>query len=413
MAESLAGSEIIKLAGEIREKSDAGASIHNFTIGDFDPRLFPIPTELRDAVIEAYQNNQTNYPAANGEAELREAVSRFLHTRCSLEYNTKQLLIAGGSRPLIYAAYQTLLDADDTVVFPVPSWNNNHYTHLAHGRQVPVECKPANNFMPTAEDLKPFISEAKLIALCSPLNPAGTMFTRKGLEEICHLVLDENRKRGENKKPVYLLFDQVYWLLTHGEFVHTDPVNLVPEMKNYTIYIDGMSKAFAATGVRVGWAAGPHKVIKKMKAVLGHIGAWAPKPEQVAVANYLNMDDAVDRYLDQFRGAVEQRLNALYNGFMAMREEGFRVNAIAPQASIYLTVQMELNGMHTSEGERLGNTQMITQYLLDEAGIALVPFNAFGAGKKSNWYRLSVGTASMDDIENFFEKLRGALEKLS
>lgn len=413
MAESLAGSEIIKLAGEIREKIDLGAAIHNFTIGDFDPGQFPIPVELRDAIMEAYQHDHTNYPAASGELVLREAISRFLHTRGTLEYNSDQLLVASGSRPLIYAAYQTLLDADDTVVFPVPSWNNNHYTHLAHGRQVPVECKAANNFMPTAEDLKPFISEAKLIALCSPLNPAGTTFTRKGLEEICQLVLDENRKRGENKKPVYLLFDQVYWLLTHGDTIHIDPVSLMPEMKNYTIFIDGLSKAFAATGVRVGWAAGPHKVIRKMKAILGHIGAWAPKPEQMAVAKYLGMDDAVDDYLFRFKSAIEERLNALHSGFLALRAEGYRVNAIAPQASIYLTVQMELNGQHTPEGERLSNTAMITQYLLTEAGVALVPFNAFGASKKSNWYRLSVGTASMEDIENFFAKLRVALDKLS
>ena len=97
----------------------------------------------------------------------------------------------------------------------------------------------------------------------------------------------------------------------------------------------------------------------------------------------------------------------------ALREEGYRVNAIAPQAAIYLTVQLELNGQHTPEGERLSNTQMITQYLLEEAGVALVPFNAFGASKKSNWYRLSVGTASMEDIENFFAKLRKALDQLT
>ena len=273
MAENLVGSEIIKLAGEVKKKIKNGEKIYNLTIGDFNPSIFPIPAELKQAIIEAYQNDETNYPAANGIEELRESVSRFLHTREGLEYGAEQILISGGARPLIYAVYQTIVDPGDTILFPVPSWNNNHYSHLTRAKQIFIETTAENNFMPKAEELKPHIGEANLVAVCSPLNPTGTTFSQQGLEEICDLVLEENKRRGQNKKPVYLLFDQIYWTLTHGETRHFDPVSLRPGMKNYTIYIDGLSKAFAATGVRVGWAFGPEKIINKMRSILSHIGA--------------------------------------------------------------------------------------------------------------------------------------------
>jgi len=413
MAENLVGSEIIKLAGEVKEKIKQGEKIYNLTIGDFNPKLFPIPVELKNEIVSAYQNDETNYPAANGILELRESVSRYLHTREGLEYDADQILISGGARPLIYATYQTILDPEDTVLFPVPSWNNNHYCHLTGAKQIMIEATAENNFMPTAADLKPYISEANLIALCSPLNPTGTVFTESGLDEICDLILEENKKRGDTKKPVYLMFDQIYWSLTHGETRHYDPVSINPDMKNYTIYIDGISKAFAATGVRVGWAFGPEKLIMKMKAILSHIGAWSPKAEQVATANYLDNDDATDEYLFSFKNNISKRLNAFYEGFSALKEEGFLVEAIPPQAAIYLTVKFDLTGKTTADGKLLETTADVTKYLLDEAGLAIVPFYAFGASKKSPWYRLSVGTSVYEEIDELFGKLKTALSKLS
>ncbi len=412
MAENLVGSEIIKLAGEVKEKIKQGEKIYNLTIGDFNPKIFPIPAELKSEIITAYQNDETNYPAANGVLELRESVSTYLHTRAGLEYDADQILISGGARPLIYATFQTILDPEDTVVFPVPSWNNNHYSHLTRAKQILIEATAENNFMPTAEDIKPYIAEANLIALCSPLNPTGTVFTEKGLAEICDLVLEENKKRGSSKKPVFLMFDQIYWQLTHGETRHFDPVSINSDMKNYTIYIDGISKAFAATGVRVGWAFGPQKLMNKMKAILSHVGAWSPKAEQVATAKYLDQDDATDEYLFKIKNDISKRLNAFYDGFTTLKNEGFCVEAIPPQAAMYLTVKFDLTGKTTAEGKVLESTPDVTQYLLDEAGLAIVPFYAFGASKKSPWYRLSVGTSVYEEIDELFNKLKGALAKL-
>jgi aspartate aminotransferase len=412
MAEKLVGSEIIKLAGEVKEKIKQGEKIYNLTIGDFNPKIFPIPTELKQEIIAAYQNDETNYPPANGVLELRESVSTYLHTRAGLEYDADQVLISGGARPLIYATFQTILDPDDTVIFPVPSWNNNHYSHLTRAKQILIEATAENNFMPTAADLKPHISEANLIALCSPLNPTGTVFTENGLAEICDLILEENKKRGASKKPVYLMFDQIYWQLTHGETRHFDPVSINSDMKNYTIYIDGISKAFAATGVRVGWAFGPQKLINKMKAILSHVGAWSPKAEQVATAKYLDQDDATDDYLFKINGEISKRLNAFHEGFTTLKNEGFQLDSIPPQAAMYLTVKFDLAGKTTADGKLLESTPDVTKYLLDEAGLAIVPFYAFGASKKSTWYRLSVGTSVYEEIDELFVRLKAALSKL-
>jgi aspartate aminotransferase len=388
--------------------------IYNQTIGDFDPSIFPIPEELNTQIVKAYNNNETNYPAANGMETLRSSVSSYLSENLGLDYGKDDILISGGARPLIYALYQTVLDIDDTVLYPVPSWNNDAYTYLSRNNAIIIETLAENNFMPTAEDIKPYIQDVNLIALCSPLNPTGTTFSKEILLNISELVIEENKRRSaENEKPLYVLYDQIYWQLTYGETVHYNPVELVPEMRDYTIFVDGISKAFAATGVRVGWAFGPSQVISKMKALLSHIGAWAPKAEQIATAAYLQQDKHVADYLKHIKRELNDRLIAFYKGFCDLENKGYSVKAIEPQAALYLTVQFDLVGKTTSEGIALDTIQDVTSYLLKVAKLAVVPFYAFGTSTDSNWFRLSVGTAKKEDIQTIFQLLESALEQLN
>jgi len=413
MAENLIGSEILKLSGEINEKIRNGEKIFNFTVGDFNPKIFPLPDELKKEIIAAYTDNQTNYPPSDGMLSLRQAVSKFLAERLGLNYSHKdEILIAGGARPIIYAAYRALVDPGDYVLYPAPSWNNNHYIHLTAAKPIMVEALPENNFMPTADDILPHMDKLNLISLCSPQNPTGTVFTKEGLSAICKLIIQENKRRGDKKKPVYLLYDQVYNQLTFGDVKHFNPVTLFPEMKEYTVFVDGISKSLAATGVRVGWSMGNKKVIDKMKSIIGHVGAWAPKAEQVATAKFLENHAAVDKYMDAFKQKIWKRLNGFYKGFTELKKEGYRVNVIAPQAAIYLTVQFDLKGMKTPDGTVLNNMESITKYILNEAKVALVPFYAFGASNESTWYRLSVGTALAKNIPEVITQLRNALQQL-
>ena len=413
LADQLSGSEIIKIGNAVSEQVRQGATICNLTIGDFEPQLFPIPEGLRDGITAAYRAGHTNYPPAPGTADLRQAAADFLKNRLGLSYSpTDELLVAGGSRPLIYAAYLALVDPGDHVVFPVPSWNNNHYCHLAGAIQVAVPTEPAHDFMPTAAELAPHLAGATLLALCSPLNPTGTVFTQEGLTEVCDLVLAENQRRGPDEKPLYILYDQIYWLLTFGETQHFDPVSLRPALRDYVVYIDGISKCFAATGVRVGYAFGPRLIIDKMKALLGHIGAWAPKAEQVATAAFLPQAAAVDGFVAEFKAGLQARLDALYQGLDELRGQGYPVEAIAPAGAIYLTAKIDVLGRLAPTGELLATTQELTSYLLTEAQLAVVPFSAFGASVREPWFRLSVGAESLASIQAALPRLRAALDQL-
>ena len=412
LAETLTGSEIVRLGADIKEKIKAGEKIYNFTIGDFDSSIFPIPKKLEQEIIEAYKNKHTTYPLAEGILALRESVSKFIKEREFLDYEANEILIAAGGRPLIYALYRAIVDRDDKVIYSVPSWNNNHYVHFTEGRHQVIETTAENNFMPSAKDIKPHIRDAVLIALCSPLNPTGTIFQKEELEAICDLVLAENMRRGEDEKKLYVMYDQMYWILTYGDSKHYNPVSLRPGMKDYTIFIDGISKAFAATGVRVGWALGPQHVLAKMRAINSHVGAWSPMAEQNATSKYLLQSSAIDEYMVRFKKELEERLQLIYKGFQKLKSEGFPVDACAPQAAIYLTIQINLVGKKTADNNLLTAQSDVTSYILDEAKLAVVPFYAFGASKNSSWYRLSVGTCKKEEIPEMLEKLKGALSKL-
>jgi aspartate aminotransferase len=412
LAQNLRGSEIIKIAGEINELKRQGQNIANLTIGDFDANIYPIPTPLKEGIIDAYNDNQTNYPPADGMLNLRESVSEFIKNRYHLDYNANQILISGGSRPLIYSTYLAVVDPGDKVVFPAPSWNNNHYCDLTGAEAVIIQTRAEHNFMPTADEIRPHIKGAALLALCSPLNPTGTMFTKKDLEEICDLVIAENKSRAEGEKPLYLLYDQIYSQLTFGHHEHVNPVTLRPELKDYVIFIDGASKCFASTGVRVGWGFGPANIITNMKAIVGHMGAWSPKAEQVAMAKFLKQESEVNSYLADIKSNIQNSLNTLYQGFQELKSEGFNVDAIEPMGAIYLTVKVDYTGKTTPDGDLLKNSIDINSYLIKEAKVALVPFSAFGTENDVNWFRASVGASTLEDIQNLIPRIKEALLKL-
>jgi aspartate aminotransferase len=411
LASSLIGSEIIKIGNEVNDLKSKGAEIANLTIGDFNPAIYPIPTELKDEIIDAYNHHQTNYPPADGILPLREVVKDLLKDRFELDYEANEILISAGSRPLIYSTYLALVDPGDKVIFPAPSWNNNHYCHLTSAEAVAIDSLEENNFMPVASQLKPHLKGATLLALCSPLNPTGTMFTEEQLAEICDLVIEENKSRAEGEKPLYIMYDQIYSLLTFGK-VHVNPVSIRPELRDYTIYIDGISKCLAATGVRVGWGFGPAAVVSKMKAILGHVGAWAPKAEQVAVAKYFKNATQVDTFLTAFKEQVQLSLNEIYNGFQDLKNEGFAVDAIEPMGAIYLTLKIDYIGKTTPAGDVLKDSADVNFYLIKNAGTALVPFSAFGNDENMTWFRASVGGCSLQDIKAMMPRIKKALSDL-
>ncbi len=411
LAEGLIGSPILKIAAEVRALAAQGARICNLTVGDFAPSEFPIPDLLSAELTNAVQRGETNYPPSTGMPGLRKAVVEFCERRLDLWVQPEQVLIASGSRPIIYACYRILTDPGERVVFPVPSWNNVFYCQLSGATPVPVACDASTAFLPTAAMLAPHLRNARMLALNSPVNPTGTVLSKEQLEGICDLVLAENARRAGRDRPLYLMYDQMYWMLTFG-VDHVHPVALRPEMADYTIYVDGISKSFAATGLRVGWGIGPTRLIQQMSDLLTHIGAWAPRPEQVATTTLLGNDEEIDTYHETMRRQVLVRLQTLHDGITDLRESGFPVDASIPSGAIYLSARFQLHGMRTPEGSTLRSDDEVRSYLLRSAGLAAVPFSAFGHAEGSGWFRLSVGAVSMTEIDELIPRLRKSLEPL-
>ena len=339
-------------------------------------------------------------------------MQRFYERDLGLKYSSESVLIAGGGRPCIYGIYRAVVDPGDTVAYPVPSWNNNHYCHMMGAHKLPITCGRETAFLPTADAVIESLPKARLLCLNSPLNPTGTAFSAEALKGICEAVVAENHRREKSgARPLYLMYDHIYWTLTFAGVQHVTPPQLVPEMARWTIFVDGISKAFAATGVRVGWSVGPIDVIKRMSSILGHVGAWAPKAEQVATVTLLDDPAAMEKYLGVFKPAISRRLDALYRGFQELRTAGLPVDAIAPMGAIYLTASVHPFGKVTPSGQKLETNEDVRKYLLDAARIGVVPFQAFDA-TAPGWFRLSVGAVSERDIEAALPRLGEALRAL-
>ena len=408
LAQGIVGSEILKVSGEVRALIDAGREVCNLTVGDFSPREFRIPAALEREIVDALHRGETNYPPSDGVKEMRAAVVRLYDDAFGLKFSIDHTVIAGGARPIIFAAYAAVVDPGDKVVYPIPSWNNNHYTYLTRGVPVEIAVGPETNFLPTAALLRPHVRDARMICICTPLNPTGTVMAREEVAAIAQLVVDENARRAAaGERPLFLLWDQIYWQLTFGAFHHYAPPQLVPESAPWTIFVDGVSKAFAATGLRVGWAVAPPYVIARMRDILGHVGAWAPRPEQIAVARFLGMRDEVAAYHETMIAGLRERLDLLHDGIEAMRRDGIPARAIDPQGAIYLSAQFDLIG-HAG----ITTNEEIRKLLLERAGFAVVAFQAFGLKQETGWFRLSAGAVSPDDIRNGLARVRKALETL-
>ncbi len=335
LAQNLIGSEIIKIGNQVNDLKAQGAEIANLTIGDLNSNIYPIPAELKEEIQKAYQNNLTNYPPANGLLSLRKSIAKDLKNRWNLDYSADEILVAGGSRPLIYATFKTIVDDGDKVVYPIP----------------------------------------------------------------------------ENEKPLYLMYDQIYAMLTFDE-EHFNPVSLFPELKDYVIFVDGTSKCFAATGVRVGWSFGPREIIDKMKSLLTHVGAWAPKPEQEAVAVYLEQSENVDFFVNEFKNKIYDSLETLHEGIQDLKSRGFAVESIKPMGALYLTIELDYLGKSKPDGTHIKDSSDLVYYLIEEAGVALVPFSAFGNSRNMPWFRASAGGLSLEEIKKMLPRLEKALEKL-
>jgi aspartate aminotransferase len=396
------GSLILQIAGDVRRLVESGRQVVDLTVGDFRPKHFPLPAGLENRVVDAIRAGETNYPPADGLPALRTAITRLYERELGIKYSPDSVCVCSGARPPIYATWALFVRPGDRTVSCLPGWNNGYYAQLFGADHQWIRTTAETNFFPTVEQVREGIRGARLFSLNSPLNPTGTVIDPEVLRGIAQAIVEENKNREE---PCMWMFDQVYWKLTAPGVVHQNPVALVPEVAPYVVQVDAISKWVAATGLRVGWAVLPPYLQDRMKALIGHIGAWAPRAEQVATAQFLEDGPAMAAWSDSLNGAVGRRLDALHAGISALQARGYPVRAISPQGAIYLSLQVDLVGRGFSSNEQ------IRKWLLEEAGVAVVPFQAFDLPEENGWFRMSVGAISEAEVPVALRGLEGALER--
>ena len=404
---NIVGSEIIKISQQIKEISKT-KPVANLTIGDFNSKLWPIPSELTNRIIDSYNLNLTNYPNSMGEINLRESISKHIKHQLNIEYSPDEILVGGGVRPLIYTVYKATVNPGDGVIYPTPSWNNNHYCFLHGASKQEIQCLPENAFFPTVEDIKNNINDStSLICICSPQNPTGRVINPEVLKDICDLIVSENkfRKTQVGSKPIYLFFDQIYSDLSFGDNF-TNPIQVCPEIKDYLICADGISKSLNATGVRVGWVFGPKDVIGKMSEILSHIGAWAPKAEQHAVSRLIDEDyDAYQSHLKYVTDEYKFISSAICDKFQELKEKGFDVEYQKPEGGIYVSVYLDY--VHS-----FASTEQYITFLITDCSLGIVPFEYFGSEQKG-WFRISIGNIGSHSLDFILNKIENAVVKSS
>lgn len=403
----LQGSMILGIASQVRKLQAQGKDICNLTVGDFKPEYFPIPEFLSEQVEKAYRDGQTNYPPSDGVLELREAISELYEREFGCSYGVEGVCVASGARPPLFSCYHMFVFKGESSASFLPSWNNSYYAHMREADHHFIATTTESNFHPTVEQIKECVSDVNLIALNTPLNPTGTMMSKDVIKGIAEVVVEENKKRIGKRRPVMIMYDQVYWMLLQDEQRHYSPVQLVPEVAPYVVHIDAISKSFASTGLRVGWAVLPPHLQPKMKALIGHMGAWAARPEQIATAKFLRRPDLMASYMTDMKARVDQRLQLLYRGITEMKARGLPVSAISPQGAIYLSFHVDLIGSKFKTNEEIRN------FLLEKSGVAVVPFQAFDMKDENGWFRMSVGACGIDELERALERMEQALLKLA
>jgi aspartate aminotransferase len=405
-------SGILKITRGVRAMIARGETVVNLTVGDFDPRYFPIPKKLSQAIQNAIARGETNYPNPEGILVLRQAISDYVFRTSGVRYPLDSIIVCSGGRPVLYGAYRAVVNPGDKVLFSVPSWQNDAYSGLTGAESIVVEASAETGFQPTVDQLRPHLGEAAMLCICSPGNPAGTVMTREQLKDILDAVVAENKTReAEGRRPLFILHDQMYGSLVSKGQEHVYPAAIVPECARWLISLDGVSKAYAGTGLRLGWMLVAPAIGSRIRDLLSHAGAWAPRAEQVGVAEFLQDEEAIAEFRKEMDARLADRLQALHRGFDDLKKAGYPVDSINPQGAIYFSAQFRLHGK-SAGGKIIETDDDIRVLLLEKAGAAVVPFQAFGVQENTGWCRLSVGAVSMDEIEGLFPRIRAFLDEV-
>lgn len=345
-----------------KEMKREGKPVISFSQGEPD---FTSPKAVLDAGHDAIDKGYTHYTASNGIPELREAVTAYYKKHFGLEYGANDVLIGSGAKPLLYYALAAIIDDGDEVIMPAPAWVSYvEQIHLCGGKEVLVECRDTAN-VPAIERIKAAVTpKTKCILINTPNNPTGAVYGAELLKGIAQIAL---------KNDIFIINDEIYERLVYGDAKFNQIVSLVPEVKDRTININGVSKAFAMTGWRIGYAVGPTKIIKPMSNIQSQLTSNACSIAQYAALGGLRGADDTD--VETMRVAFDGRRKLVFSLLDAIPG----VTYIKPEGAFYVLVDLTSLVGKKHNGVELTDDAAICSDLLKTKYVAVTPGSAFFA----------------------------------
>lgn len=363
----------------------------SFAAGEPD---FDTPVHIRNAMKDSMDMGMTRYTPVPGTMELRDAIIARIQADRGLTYTRGEIIVSNGAKHTLYTAFQTLLDPGDEVLIPTPCWvSYPEMVRMAGGVPVYIEGKEENGFVPSAEELAAKItSKTKVFMLTSPSNPNGCVWSREMLQAVADLAV---------KHDFYIIADEIYSKLVYGDKEHISIACLGDQVKERTILVDGVSKAYAMTGFRIGYAAGPQNVIKAMSNYQSQATSAPNSAAQHAAAVALTGDQ---HCVETMRVAFEERRNRLVE--LINQIEG--LSCVKPDGAFYVMMNVKALIGKSYHGTVLKDSAAFAETLLMNLHTVVVPGASFMA---EGYCRLSYAT-SMENIVEGMKRIAAFVKEL-
>lgn len=386
------GSLTLAIDAKAKEMKQKGIDVVGFGAGEPD---FDTPEHIRKAAKDALDLGKTRYTPAAGMPELRQAICDKLKRDNGLDYVPQQIVVSNGAKHSLFNSFQALLEEGDEVIVPGPYWvSYPEIVRMAGGVPVIVEGTEANNFKPTIDGFRAAVTDkTRAVVINSPNNPNGFVFTREELQAIGDLAIE---------KDLSIVSDEIYEFLVYDGAEHISIASLSPEIKERTIVINGMSKAYAMTGWRIGYTASPLNAAKAMTNFQSHSTSCPNSIAQYAALTALSGPD------DQLKSMVAE-FDRRRRRIVELINEIPGLSCKPPKGAFY--VMMNIGGVFGKRynGAPIVDSMSFTQLLLDNSHVAVVPGAGFGADA---YVRLSYAT-SMENIEKGLARIKEFVGKLT
>ncbi|MBW6513456.1 MAG: pyridoxal phosphate-dependent aminotransferase [Candidatus Syntrophosphaera sp.] len=385
-------SPTLTLSAKAKEMKAAGIDVVNFGVGEPD---FNTPDYIKASAHAAIDANFTRYTANAGIIELRQAICAKLLRDNGLTYEPKQILVSPGAKASILNILIAVCDTQDQVLMPSPYWVSYPYqAMLANAEPVCIPTQEADNYKITAASLKEAIAAnpcAKALLLNSPNNPTGAVYSRAELEAIAGICLEHN---------ILVISDEIYERLVYDGVKHVSIASLSPEMKEHTVVINGVSKAYAMTGWRLGYAAGPAHIIAAAGRVQEHATSCVNSITQKACVAALNEEDDS---IEKMRREFEARRDYLYSELSKLPH----VTCFKPQGAFYIMPNIGWYLKNNNQG--ITDSDKFCEVLLEKHHVALVSGGSFGIGDN---VRFSYAN-SMENLQKGVARFAAFLKELT